>query len=70
MSAAFIHLDRNYEKDRPAGPGDGIPVSMCRVCGFPGPHDSAGDCIDAQRDRIAALEFQMTGKGGRLRKET
>jgi hypothetical protein len=58
-AAAFTRLDR-HKKDRPAEPGDGIPVTMCRVFGFPGPRHSPGDCVDALRDRIANLEFQAS----------
>ena len=66
-SAGFIHLDRYCQKDQAAGPNDGIPLSMCRVCGFPGPHHSPRDCIGALRDRIADLEFKAKGAGGRKR---
>jgi len=35
---------------------DGIPLGMCQRCGYQGPHATAGECIDALRDRLARFE--------------
>jgi hypothetical protein len=42
-----------------ARPDDGVPLSMCLRCGLTGSHAKPGDCIDALRERIAGLEFQV-----------
>ncbi len=65
-AAAFVAFSRQYEKDKPAGPGDGIPPTMCRRCGFN--HAPGLDCISVLRDRIAVLEFKAKMNGGRPRK--
>ena len=57
--AAFARLDRHYQKDQPAGPGDGIPAGQCPQCGFTGRHPSPrGACINVLRHRIAMREFK------------
>lgn len=57
-SAAFALLEpRRHSKHSAARSQDGIPVTMCRRCGFRGPHGSPVECIETLRDRIALLEF-------------
>ena len=36
--------------------------ALCARCGLPGPHSDALECIDALRDRLADLEFQIDGR--------
>lgn len=40
-------------------------AARCPRCGLPGPHSDALECIDALRDRMATLEFQIDGRRAR-----
>ena len=44
---------------------DAIPASMCRRCGFPGPHGQPQDCIAGLRDHVAVPEFRPAAAHGR-----
>ena len=55
-------LQRSYRKPRkprplpPVQAADALPAGTCPRCGYPGPHTTAGACIDALRDRLARFE--------------
>jgi hypothetical protein len=56
-SAAFALLESRRHSKQVGAVGKDIPVTMSRRCGFRGPHASPTECIEALRNRIAALEF-------------
>ena len=37
-------------------PGDGVPKGACRRCGLVGEHETAAECINHLRDRLALFE--------------
>lgn len=49
---------RHYSRTSPAGPGDGIPLTMCRNCGLTGHHANHSECIDALRSALAVAQFR------------
>jgi hypothetical protein len=55
-------LQRKYRrpaKPRPIPPAqaeDALAAGTCTRCGYPGPHETAGECINALRDRLARFE--------------